>query len=736
MLAVENGPPPSLTAAPRRTGRIPRAGRVTGCPIGGSTLLVIGTGGPMPSAAPATLNDDPAEISSAAVVSWRLGAPLPTATHGFAALLPTNSADSAFATVQFEQEGAPKRYVFTPRTVSVNEAAALLAELCGSRLAATIDALADLLIAASSDPHRLSAVVTLVKAAHGSNGFIELLGEGQDGEIFLQGWASEVMPGMAQAVVDGDRPSVADSAIAVYARQDIPQGASAFAGLLNADGAINPGGIEGLVWRGRHGWRHVAVHQRKLIAGPLETPGHVRSVLLRANSTPQALLRLRTAANSFDGTETVSSLPLPVRMGVDRVFQVDGAGFLVSGWLLDPDSHVQSVKLRRYNGEARLDDSWSRYDRTDVTDAFADHPAFSRAFDLGGYRHGFVSHARLPDGDPSSALYLELTLRDTRRAFMPLSPLRTTPRLAAVRQMRAIDPSDWALPEIIDRQIVPLLCTSERVSPTVEAVVDPGPFEAAAGPPIVISVGENDEDGIAPLLALLAIDPETKRAPIAVVVPSEHFHRQVARIGKLAAFYGLALRLVSAGEAGDAYDLLEAGVRALSSDTVVLLSASLVPHKAGWYRKLVGTHEALKNSIISPTLAYEDYSVRWAGTWPARRYEGYPISAVTGFKLTPVAAASLECCVMPREALVKAGGFAGGYLGSLEKGLDLALRLSRGGVASYWLPSVQMLGSDETSSTATSAMGALVESIDRKIFDARGTADLAGKENPSEGRRQ
>ena len=160
-----------------------------------------------------------------------------------------------------------------------------------------------------------------------------------------------------------------------------------------------------------------------------------------------------------------------------------------------------------------------------------------------------------------------------------------------------------------------------------------------------------------------------------------------------------------------------------------------MPHKAGWYRKLVGIQAALKNSIISPTLAYEDYSVRWAGTWPGRRYEGYPISAVTGFKLTPVTAASLDCCVMPREALLKAGGFAGGYLGSREKGFDLGLRLSRGGVASYWLPSVQMLGSDETSSTGTSAMGALVESIDRKILDIRGTAELAGKGNPSEGSR-
>ncbi len=103
MLAVENGPPPSLTAASRPTGRIPRAGRVTGCPIGDAALLVIGTGGPMPNAAPATLNDDPTEVSPAAIISWRLAMPLPSATHGFAALLHTNSADRAFATAQFEQ---------------------------------------------------------------------------------------------------------------------------------------------------------------------------------------------------------------------------------------------------------------------------------------------------------------------------------------------------------------------------------------------------------------------------------------------------------------------------------------------------------------------------------------------------------------------------------------------------------------------------------------------------------
>ena len=728
MLAVENVP--SLTVDSRRSGRVPRAGRVVGCPIGDATLLVIGTGGVMPDEAPAEFNDDPAETSPAAIVSWRLPAPLPKATHGFAALLSTNTVNRVFTSLQFGQESARKRYVFTPRMVSLNEVAAMLAELAGKQLGATVNALADLLIKAPSGHALPSAITTLVKATHGSNGLVELIGEGENGEIFLQGWGHDIAPGVCRMVADSDRPSAAECAIAAYARQDVPQGASGFVGLLQPDRPFIPGDIEGLAYRGRHGWRYTAVHGRKLVAGPLETLGHIRSVLIRAHSSPQVLLRLRAIANGFDGTETVSSLPVPVRMGIDDVFQVDGASFLISGWMLDPNNHVQCVKLRRHGCEARLDDQWSRLDRADVTNAHSDEPAFARAYDRGSHRHGFVAHARLLDGDPASPLYLELTLRDARRAFIPLAPVRTTARLAVMRQIGAIDPNDWALAEIMERQVVPLLSALDRVSPTVDAVLDAGPFEEASGPPIVISVTEDDEAGIGPLLALLAIDPETKRAPIALVMPSERFHRQVGQIGKLAKFYGLAIRLVSAEGASDAYDLLEVGARALSSDTVVLLSGSLLPHETGWYGKLVAAQAALKGSIVSPTLAYEDHSVRWAGTWRAGRYEGYPISVVTGLELTPVAGACLECCVMPREVLLQAGGFAAAYLGSQEKGMELGLRLARAGLASYWLPSVQMLGSGETSSTGS--LGALMAGIDRKLLEA----ELALNENPLERPRQ
>ncbi len=82
---------------------------------------------------------------------------------------------------------------------------------------------------------------------------------------------------------------------------------------------------------------------------------------------------------------------------------------------------------------------------------------------------------------------------------------------------------------------------------------------------------------------------------------------------------------------------------------------------------------------------------------------------------------------MPREALFTAGGFTRGYLGTHEKGLDLGLKLKQSGLRSYWLPSAQMLGADDVSVTDKASTIALIERIDRQVFDARWSAILAGK---------
>lgn len=711
-----------------------RSGRVVGCPVDETTLLIIGLGRVMAGEVVVAVDGDQAGTRRAFVSNWRLATPSARARQGFAALLSTEGADRALTTIRFEDGASAGDYIFAPRLASAEEAAALVAESAGPQSAATVmDRLVDALLAGNVDSRSLRTIAALLQAAHASDGFIELVGESHDGVTFLQGWSRSMAAGRCRvSMVGSATPLVAECGIAVFPRPDVPDGAAGFVGLLDTNGAADAHDIEGLVFQGRAGWRYAAVHPRKRIAGPLDTPEHIRSILLRTQSAPDVLLSLRAAANSFEGKETVSSLPFPVRMGLDNAFETEEGNILVSGWLYDPDHHVSAVRLRRREAAARLDERWTRLDRPDVTDSFDDQSGFAPGLRGGQHAHGFVVHARLPDTGPEAPLYFELTLQDTRKAFLPVKPTRVTARTAALRQLGAIDPAACTMQSIVDAQIVPFLSDCGQSAPVIDAVLDAGAFDEERGPPIIIGLGEGEEH-ISPLLALLALDPETRAAPIVIAIPAGRFSMQAPRLSELVRFYRLSARLVSAKGTGDVYDLLEAGTQALSCETVVLLSAALIPHGKGWYGKLVATAATLKGSIVSPVLAYEDHSVRWAGSWInddpddhpiVGRYAGYPLKAVTAMKLTRIAAASLACCIMPRDALLRAGGFSGGYIGSQEKGLDLGLHLSLSGMDAFLLPSVQMWGCDDTPGPDTPAMAGLADEIDRKVFKVRWSSVL------------
>ncbi|MFD1329880.1 hypothetical protein [Mycoplana ramosa] len=731
MLVTEQSPAvTSPTTGKPGANRAMRSGRVLGCRVDETTLLIIGLGRVMAGEVVVDLDGDQAGTRSAFVSEWRLAAPSPGAKHGFAALLPTGNMDRAMTTIRFGEDGTGPRYIVAPRLASAAEAAALLAESAGSQSAAVIDRLVDVLMDRNVNRRSLLTITALLQAAHADDGFVELIGESHDGATFLQGWSRSMAPGRCRVSVVGNvTPIVAECGIAVFPRPDVPDGAAGFVGLVDDIKAALD--IEGLVFRGRAGWRYTAVHPRKRIVGPLETPENIRSILLRTHSAPDVLLSLRAAANSFDGKETVSSLPFSVRMGIDAAFEADGGNLLISGWLYDPDDHVTAVRLRRRNAAARLDERWTRLDRPDVTDSCSDRQPIEPGLRGEQHAHGFIAHAQLSSEDPEARPYIELTLRDSRRAFLPVKPTRVSARLATLRQIGAIDRANGALPAIVDTQIVPFLSQSGRSAPVIDAIQDAGSFDQDSSPPIVIGAGESEEQ-IFPLLALLALDPETRHAPIVIAMPAERFRRQAARIGELVRFYRLSARLVSATGTGDFYDLLDVGTQALSCETVVSLSASLIPHGTGWYGKLVAAAAPLKGSLVSPVLAYEDHSIRWAGSWLdddgalIGRCTGYPLKAVTGMTLTRIAAASLECCIMPRDALLHAGGFSGGYLGTQEKGLDLGLHLSRSGFDAYLLPSVLMWGCDDARGGDSPAMAALVEEIDRKIFTSHWSPVFAG----------
>lgn len=396
MVAVEQ----ALPLASQLATRIMKGGRVLACPVDEGFLLVIGTGEPMAGTLLAEINDDVATRVTASVIGWRLALPSRSATHGFAALLQMKDTDRPLTTLRLgEEEEAGKRYIFTPRLVPVSDAAAILAELAGEQLRDTLDSLADALMQGTIGPRRLAATIALLQFPKGSDGFVELLGETQDGVIFVKGWGRSIEPGSCRVVVNSGKPVPCDCGIATFLRQDVPAGGSGFVGLLSTKEPLRCRDIEGLVYRGRGGWRYTPVHEHRQVASPSDTPGHIRSVLLQTRSSPQVLLELRSAANSFEGRETVSTLPVPVRMGIDSAFQASGGALLISGWLLDPEAHVQSVKLCGERAAARLDDHWSRLERSDVTDAFTDEPAFRSAFGHRGHPHGFIAFASSPGWD-------------------------------------------------------------------------------------------------------------------------------------------------------------------------------------------------------------------------------------------------------------------------------------------------------------------------------------------------
>ena len=372
MLVAEQSPAAtSPTAGKHGASRALRSGRVVGCRVDETTLLIIGLGRVAAGNVAVTVGGDQPDTRNAFVSDWRLAAPSPRAKHGFAALLPAADADPAVTTIRFGDEETGTHFIVAPRLASVEEAAALVLESAGSQSAAIIDRLVDSLMTGNLSRRRLLTVAALLQGTQASDGFVELIGESHDGQTFLQGWSRGMAPGSCRMCAVGNTtPVIAQCGIAVFPRPDAPEGGAGFVGLVDTSQTARAHDIEGLVFRVRAGWRYIAVHPRKRIASALETPEHIRSILLRTHGSTDVLLSLRAVANSFEGKETISSLPYPVRMGIDSLFEAGAGNLLASGWLYDPDGHVATVRLRRHHATARLDECWTRFDRPDVTDSF------------------------------------------------------------------------------------------------------------------------------------------------------------------------------------------------------------------------------------------------------------------------------------------------------------------------------------------------------------------------------
>ncbi|SOB92246.1 glycosyltransferase family 2 protein [Thalassospira xiamenensis] len=710
----------------------------SGMPLDGRTVvaalvddglaLMAGVGAAMPATIDVFLNGQSEAKVQASIISWRRADGPPEAAYGFVALLPMqNVSQRRLKTALFKAPGQPGEYRIESRSQGLESILSAVAEQSGAAFATVIDGVIEALLAGNPNKKRLRTVAALVRIAARSNGFIEVLGGLEEGDIYIQGWSSNFPTGRTRVIAIDEGPVLAELTSAEFVRDDLGEHATGVTGLMAGDTRINPNKLQRVYFRGRDGWFSIEVYQQRVLVALPDVPAHIRSVLDRVKAPDNILEQIRMAAHRFDGRDTVSELDRPVRIGIDFSLVIEGSGILVSGWMLDPDRAVETVMLRVGGEAVRIDDRWTRQSRPDVTNAFVNDPMFS-GLNPARNSHGFLVFCPLEDTPASDQpVYLELAISDAFPAYCPLNPTRASARQALSRVLPSLDPRSVTASNSIERQFGPMLQNMTAQSPFAIDTHDIGNFDEDAPVTLIVGVDDTISD-IGVTIALLGLDEVTRHLPIVIAGPAESFDQVGSDMMRLAAFYKLNVRIVFAEGVEDFCDALEVGVTSTNSETIALVSAHILPHDTGWFEPLLAAYRKRGSKcVVCPTILFEDDSVRWAGTWIegdvdgqylSDRYVGYPRAVLSDAEPTEVSAGTPECCIMPRKAFEDINGFTRGYIGPSEKGLDLALKLRMGGTASWWIPEIEVLGSEQ-SITSAPAWEELSHRLDRWAFDRR-----------------
>ncbi|WP_246504723.1 hypothetical protein [Microvirga antarctica] len=701
---------------------------VLATPIGEDLVLVCGVAAAMSGQAPALLNGDPSMAMTATVATWaRAGAPAEQSV-GFVAVVPLKIAGRLrLRSIVLRSQGQPARYTLIKRAVPFALLMRIVSAESGDRFAAVADVMAQALMAESPSADRLAAAMALLAATARNDGYVEVMGPLDAGEAYLQGWSNTLPVDLSRVLVAHNGHHIADLTAAAVMREDLGGSGQGFVGLLaNPAMALDLERLERLYFRTADGWRTLEIYQRRVLLPPTDVPAHIRDVVKRASAGPDTLQVLRRAGQRFDGRDTVSILDQPIRLGMDLVVEVPGGGILVTGWMLDPDRLVESIVLRAGSESAPVNTSWTRLPRPDVTAAFQHDDLFAGSIDPARHDHGFLAFVPGLSSASDAAVYFELALETQGLAFYPLKPVRALSRRALERLVSSLDPRMAGGVKAIERHIGPMMQALDHPAPRVVEIRDFGFNDTAASTVVIVGAGLDIEE-VTVTLALLALDPDVGATPIAVCVPVAVLGDIAAEVQRVAAFYGLGVRLIAAEGVQDACDAFEAAIGGTKAETLVLLSAGVLPRQTGWLTRLQRAYHARGGKVlVSPTIVFEDDSIRFAGTWLddserllVDRFIGYPRDVVRGAEATEVIAGTTACCIVARSALASTGGFSRSYLGVAEKGRDLCLKLKLAGIPSLWLPEVEMVAADEEAGAMGVPWRRLADRIDRWSFNRR-----------------
>lgn len=716
-----NGGAPIEAAGPKAPDTATKAELVLGFVLDTGCMLVFGrmTGQP-PAAAGATF----AAGTRDAAGEWRSFSWTPAggAEDGMTPFIAALAVEQVFRAqaipIVLNGEEAGTTIALPPVTQIEIDSGALVEQLAraGAPMAQIFDFLKESLEGSAfggDTPRNHQFLLTVLARISRQDGFLEILGVSEYGGLLVQGWSAHLRAGTIEVEIVTDRFEVRNLAVATFERADLLNTAKGIIGYSKDASIRDLATLRAIHFRSGDDYLRLdVVNAHAIHLDSTASVAQLKSMMAKLEGPPPVLQALkRVVRPRFPGHETVSTFAEPVRIACDVALRLDGHGIFVSGWLLDPGQRVWLALLKSTaNFYARLHPIWARLPRPDVSQGFEADPQMAPLMASTDHRHGFL--AFVPRTTPPAAdeqFYLELVTKDEACAFLPIAFAEAEPGQIVRSLLAGVSLDDPNLEWIISQHLGPAVTALADRRPSPETACAPIGFgrpQPKPGLSVVMPVPPGYRD-IDVNFACLTADPDFRAAELILVAAASGL--SAATVKAQAAFYGLSGKLVIAADGMDAFEAMELGVRYAEAELLLFLSASVFPREAGWLSRLTAEMARIEfPGLISPTLMYEDESIRFAGqpldgssgSLPfSARLAGYPADWLSERAPVAVAAAAPECCLVRRSLFQELNGFSRALVGPELKSLDFSLKVRGHGRACTWVPEIRLYALDDDSET-------------------------------------
>lgn len=549
-----------------------------------------------------------------------------------------------------------------------------------------------------------------LEALSQQSGFVEIIARPECGGLLVQGWSCDLPSGFRDLVIQHDELEIFEGVVAVFDREDLldtARGTVLYFKEVEDNEVLR---LRRIYFSVDDTYFHLEIVQEPVRLAPEAVVPHLEQTIPALQAEIPVIRSFkRICRPRYEGARTIESLVAPVRLSLDCALHVPGKGFLLKGWLLDPRQDVYLVLLKSTgNFYRRVHEDWFRSPRPDVISGYAEDPAFAPHMVATSDQCGFLvfvpSDQEVAEDEE---FYVEVVLKDETCGFAPVVFDARSSETIVSSLLGAIDIHDLAFDDLVKTHLGPAVSGAYSARQQLESTASQFSFGADLPNPrasiILPATGGGGDIDIN--LSRLAADPELNNVELILVASHEGLQTIPARLQEWASFYGFNGQLVIVPERIDYFDALEVGIRHAKSDQLAFLADTVLPESAGWLGDLIDELDLHPEAAaISPTLLYEDLSIRYAGLPLGeavsleqnglRQLTGYPLHWLSDLHLSEVQGVSEHCVLIRRAAFEKIGGFARNFTGPDFKGLDFSLRLRDAGLRLLWTPTVRLFSLD------------------------------------------